>query len=212
VVPAEAPRAIVSATVSFSGTGEGWAAYLNLHDAHSNAVAMGAQSDVGDRPSSGRPMAHANYVINGRFAHAYGATAMPAGQSHRWDLRYYDTAGRAILFQDGAPLLGVSIRLVGRIFYQTEVNAKVDGDSVDATYSNVSIGGIKPSGGPVLPNGVWNTSDFDFWQLDMRQTDDPSVVQGANMRGGGTIGNLGSRDWHTASPPAAAIGMITEQE
>src|SRR5207247_1084109 len=35
-VPAEAPRATISADVSFSGTGRGWAAYLGLHDAHGN--------------------------------------------------------------------------------------------------------------------------------------------------------------------------------
>jgi hypothetical protein len=210
-VPNEAPRATMSATVSFSGGGQGWAAYLNLHDANNNAVAMGAQSDVGDAPSSGRPMVHANYVVAGRFDHAYGTTQLPAHESHRWDLRYYDGAGRAILFQDGTALLGVSIRFSGTIFYQTEVNVKVDGDSVDATFGNCVVGGTKPGGAAVQPNGQWNTRDFDFYRLDMQQTNDQAIVQGANMRGFGTASGMGGGNWHTVNPPAAAIGMIAEQ-
>jgi hypothetical protein len=211
-IPSEAPRATVGATVTYSGGGDGWAAYLNLHDAHSNAIAIGGQSDTGDSGSNGRPMLHANRVINGHFDHAYGATQLTAGETHRWELRYYEKAGQALFFRDGAALLSIGIKLVGRVFYQTEVNCKNDGDSVDATFNGVRIGGIKGDGSPVLPNGVWNTTDFDFWRLDMRQTNDVSVVQGANVRGGGTIGGMGSKDWHTASPPAAAIAMITEQQ
>ena len=208
-VPNEAPRATISATVSSSGGGHGWAAYLNLHDGNNNAVAMGTQSDDGDTPSSGHPMDHVNVVNNGHFTHAYGTTPEPPGQSHRWEVRYYDGAGKAIFFQDGTPLLGVSIKLVGRVFYQTEVNCKVDGDSVDATFTNVTIGGTK-DGAPVTPSGTWNTHGFNFWNLQMQQTNDQSIVQGANMHGFGTIGGMGNKDWDTANPPAAAIGMITE--
>lgn len=211
IVPTEGPRATVEATVRFSGNGHGWAAYLNLHDANSNAVAMGAQSDTGDPPSGGQPTLHANYVIAGRFDHAYGSRRMPAGETHRWALRYYEGAGKAIFFQDGAALLEVPIRLVGRVFYQTEVNVKVDGNSVDATFDDVRVGGTKPGGAAVVPNGQWNTNDFDFYGLDMQQTNAASVVQGARMRGVGTASGLNGKDWHTAPNPVGAIGMITEQ-
>jgi len=194
--------------VSFSGAGTGWAAYLNLHDGNNSAVAMGVQSDAGDAPSSGRSLVHSNYVINGQFGHVYGSTPLPAHESHRWDLRYYAGAGRAILFQDGTPLLAVNIRLNGQVFYQTEVNARIDGDSVDATFGNTIVGGTKPNGSAVMPNGSWNTRDFNFWHLNMQQTN--SAVQGADMHGYGTISGMGSGNWHTVNPPAAAIGMIGE--
>ena len=212
VVPAEAPRATVAATVTYGGSGKGWAAYLNLHDAHGNAIAIGGQTDTGDSGSNGQPMVHANRVVNGSFDHAYGTTQLPAGQTHRWELRYYENAGQAVFFRAGTPILSIGIKLVGRVFYQAEVNCKNDGDSIDATFNDMRIGGTKADGSAVLPNGVWNTNDFDFWRLDMRQTNDGSIVQGADVRGGGTIGGMGAKDWHTASPPAAAIAMITEQQ
>jgi hypothetical protein len=210
VVPAEAPRATIASTVTASGGGTGWAAYLNLHDANSNAVAIGVQLDHGDAPSSGRPLVHANYVRAGQFGHAYGGTLIPAGSTHRWELRYYDGAGKAIFFLDGTPLLEAPMKLTGLIFYQTEVNARLDGDSVDATFGNTVIGGTK-SGAPVAPVGTWNTQNFDFWHLEMQQTNSQSTVQGADMRGFGTIGGMNGGNWHTVNPPAAAIGMIHEQ-
>lgn len=209
-VPNETPRATLAATVFFTGGGTGYAAYLNLHDAHANAVAMGAQLDQGDPPSSGKSLVHANYVRSGTFGHAYGEAAMPLGQASRWELRYYDGAGQAVFFRDGTPLLAISVKFTGQIFYQTEVNARLDGDSVDATFDNVVMGGTQPGNKPVIPSGGWNTRDFDFWRLDMQQTNG-SVVQGANMRGFGTIGGMNGGNWHTVNPPAAAIGMIAEQ-
>ena len=209
-VPNETPRATLAATVSYTGGGTGYAAYLNLHDGNANAVAMGAQLDHGDPPSSGKSLVHANYVKSGTFGHAYGATAMPLGQANRWELRYYDAAGRAVFFRDGTPLLAVSIKFTGQIFYQTEVNARLDGDSVDARFDNVVMGGTQPGNKPVIPSGAWNTRDFDFWRLDMQQTNG-TIVQGANMRGFGTIGGMNGGNWHTVNPPAAAIGMIAEQ-
>ena len=221
--PNEAPRATIAATVSFSGSGRGYAAYLNVHDTHANAVAMGAQSDTNDPPSGGRPVVHANVVRNGVFSHVYGGDVMNQNESHRWELRYYDGAGKAMLFVDNVGLLQVDLKLSGRLFFQTEVNAADNGDHVDATYTNVVIGGTVPGGNghgtTVEPNGTWNTKDFDFWGLDMEQSNKPTV-QGANMRGVGTLSGLPpGTDWHTiesynhgqyAGRPTAGIGMIAE--
>jgi len=228
-VPAEAPRATISATVSFSGGGRGWAAYLGLHDANGNAVAMGAQSDQFDPPSGGRPFVHANYVNatdagqGTGFHHLYGGDAMTPNETHNWEVRYFDGARKAMFFLDGVGLLQVPIKMSGRLFFQTEVNCAQNGDSVDAHYTNVRIGGTVPSGNghgtTVEPNGTWNTTSFDFWHLDMQQTNSPTV-QGANMHGFGTISGMPpGTDWHTietynhgqyAGRPAGAIGMIAE--
>lgn len=214
------PRAYVEGTVDMTGSGVGYAAYLNLHDANGNAVAFGYQADVNDRSSDGAPMLHFNVAQNGAFtAHRYYDMVAPVGGAP-WRLAYYEQGGHnyAVFSVNGTAVASADVTMSGRVFFQTEVNAAQNGDTVNASFQNVTIGGQWADGRAVVPNGVWNTSSFDFWNLNAVQTN--SSVQGANFLLGGTMNGLpAGADWDTielinngqyAGQPAGAIGMITE--
>lgn len=222
-----APRGTITANVRFSGSGVGYAAYLNIHDLEGNAVAMGMQSDVNDSPTEGRPWVHTNvfrdpdHVPAGSpagFDHKYGTLQLQNNVTYKFQLDYLRERELARLKIDDVIVLEVPVRLVGRLFFQTEVNVARNGDSVDATFTDVRIGGFVAEGNgrgtAVEPNGTWNTSSFDFYDLDMQQLD--SEVQGADMRGSGTASGVpDGKDWHTVETvrpgePLAAIGMIAE--
>lgn len=220
-----AARGTISANVRFSGSGVGYAAYLNLHDGHGNAVAMGVQDDVNAPETGGRPVVHANVFranppagLPAGFDHAYGGLELRPNVTYEFQLDYLDEPQRARLWVDGLPVLEIPVRLRERLFFQTEINVAVEGDSIDATFSDVRIGGHIPGGNgksnTVEPSGKWNTTSFDFYGLDMEQLD--GEVQGADMRGRGTASGVpAGHDWHTVETvnpgePLAAIGMIAE--
>lgn len=219
------PRATIKANVRFTGSGVGWAAYLNIHDSSqfggtNSGVAMGVQDDVNAPETGGRTVVHTNVFRSGAggFDHAYGALELRENTTYEFQLDYLHERQLARLWVDGAIALEIPIVLNGRLFFQTEVNVAQNGDSIDATFSNVTIGGRIPGGNgrsnTVEPNGVWNTTSFDFYNLDMVQLDND--VQGADMRGSGTASGVPpGRDWHTVEEvnpgqPLAAIGMIAE--
>lgn len=213
------PRASIQGTVDLTGSGVGFASYLNLHDTNGNAVAFGFQADVNDRSTDGLPMLHYNVAQGGAFAsHRYYDMQAPAGGAV-WNLSYYEGARNYAVFSiNGTPVASADVTLSGRVFFQTEVNAARNGDTVYSTFQNVTIGGQWSNGQAVAPNGVWNTSSFDFWGLDARQTG--GSVQGANFALGGTLAGLpAGADWDNiesinngqyAGQPAGAIGMIAE--
>jgi hypothetical protein len=215
------PRASIQGTIDMTGSGVGYASYLNLHDVNGNAVAFGFQADTHDRSSDGAPTLHYNAAQSGAFtAHRYYDMALPLGGSV-WNLSYYENQGGrnyALFSINGTPVAHAEVNLSGRVFFQTEVNAAQNGDTVHASFQNVTIGGRWSDGRAVAPNGTWNTSSFDFWNLDAAQTN--SAVQGANFSLGGTLSGLpAGADWDNiesinngqyAGRPAGAIGMIAE--
>lgn len=221
-VPSNSPRAFIEADVSFTGSGVGYAAYLNLHDSSGNAVAFGYQSDINDRSSDGTPMLHANRVTDGVFDHRYFDLSSQNGQSQHWKLAYYEnfdgTQDKAILFIDDQAVATSIVTLSDRVFFQAEVNAANNGDTVQANFDNIVIGGNWADGSAVQPNGTWNTSAFDFWGIDAQQTN--QGVQGADISIGGTLSGLPEgADWDNiesinngqyAGQPAGGIAMITE--
>ena len=215
------PRATISSDVRFTGGGDhGWAVYLNIHDVHGNAIAMGVQDDVKAPETFGKTVVHANVVRNGVFDHGYGTLELRENTTYDFQLDYLHELGLARFYVDGALAMEVPVSMRERLFFQTEVNVADNGDFVDATFSDVRIGGHvrnneNGSGdGLVRPNGAWNTSSFDFYDLDMQQLD--NEVQGADMRGSGTASGVPEgHDWHTVETvrpgePLAAIGMIAE--
>lgn len=212
------PRAYVEADVQLTGSGVGYAAYLNLHDQYGNAIAFGYQYDQNSRDADTAPMLHFNQTAAGGFAgHRYYDDS-PGSSPEHWRLAYYENiAGDqdyAVFFVDGTPVAYTEITLQGRVFFQAEVNGAVNGDQVQANFNNVQIGGQWASGTAVRPNGVWNTQDFDFWGMDARQLD--SQVQGADLTLSGTVAGLpAGQDWdsiETLYPgkPVAAVAMIAE--
>jgi len=219
VSTAGTPRASIQGTVDLSGGGVGYASYLNLHDVNGNAVAFGFQADINDRSTDGLPTLHYNVAQNGTFAsHRYYDMQAPSGGAV-WNLSYYEGAQNYAVFSiNGTPVASADVTLSGRVFFQTEVNAAQNGDTVHSTFQNVTIGGQWSNGQAVRPNGTWNTSSFDFWGLDAAQTN--FTVQGANFALGGTLAGLpAGADWDNiesinngqyAGKPAGAIGMIAE--
>lgn len=214
------PRATITSDVRFTGGGEhGWAVYLNIHDVFGNAIAMGVQDDVKAPETFGKTVVHANVVRNGVFDHAYGSLELRENTTYEFKLEYLRERQIGRLWVDGIVALEIGgVNMRERLFFQTEVNVANNGDFVDATFSNTTIGGHVPEGNgrstTVEPNGTWNTSSFDFYNLDMEQLD--SEVQGADMRGHGTASGVpAGHDWHTVETvrpgePLAAIGMIAE--
>ena len=214
------PRATITSDVRFTGGGaHGWAVYLNIHDIHGNAIAMGVQDDAKAPETGGRSVVHANVVRNTVFDHAYGTLELRENTTYEFKLDYMAERQLARLWVDGVVALEIGgLVMRDRLFFQTEVNVADNGDSVDATFSDVRIGGHIPGGNgksnTVEPNGTWNTSSFDFYDLDMEQLD--NEVQGADMRGSGTASGVpAGHDWHTVETvrpgePLAAIGMIAE--
>lgn len=221
------PRGTIKSDVRFTGGGEqGWAVYLNIHDGFGNGVAMGVQDDLKAPETFGKTMVHANVfradAVNGQtgFDHAYGSLELRENTTYQFQLDFLRERQLARLWVDGVIALEIPVGMRERLFFQTEVNVANNGDFVDAVFSNVTIGGVVPEGNgrstTVEPNGTWNTSDFDFYNLDMEQLD--TDVQGADMRGQGTASGVPEGyDWHTVetSPgnqgrPLAAIGMIAE--
>ena len=215
-----APRATITSDVRFTGGGDhGWAVYLNIHDVFGNAIAMGVQDDVKAPETFGKTVVHANIVRNGVFDHAYGSLELRENTTYEFKLDYLRERQLGRLWVDGVVALEIGgVNMRDRLFFQTEVNVADNGDFVDATFSNTTIGGHVPEGNgrstTVEPNGTWNTSSFDFYNLDMEQLD--SDVQGADMRGHGTASGVpAGHDWHTVETvrpgePLAAIGMIAE--
>lgn len=212
------PRAFIEADVTYSGSGIGHAAYLNLHDAFGNAIAFGFQADVNSRDSDGLPTLHYNQTSNGQFAsHRYYDLSLDKG-THHWRLDYYENAigdrDFGVFTLDNTPVGYTEVTLTDRIFFQPEVNAAANGDSVATTFQNVHIGGTWASGQAVAPNGQWNSEDFEFWGLNAQQGN--TQVQGADFTLGGTVSALpDGYDWDTIETifpgqPVAAIAMITE--
>jgi putative cell wall-binding protein len=206
-LPNERPRATVTATVAFSGSGTGYAANLNVHDASGNAVSLGVQSDSFDPASGGVRKVHADLVnhvdvgLGTGFHSIYGNVDTVSSLPPTWELRYYASAREAALLMNDQAVLIVPIELDGRLFFETQVTARTNGDSVDAAFSNVQIGGT-------TPNGMWNTHDFNFYGLQMVQTG--GAVQGASFHGFGRVAGLPpGGDWD--SNVVAGIAMIAEQ-
>jgi hypothetical protein len=224
--PNESPRAIIeTGGVTFSGAGRGWGVEIGFHDANGNAISMGAQSDQSAPESNGEPFVHANFVnatdvgLGTGFHHKYGPLSMPAGETHLWQINYYPDARQAAFFYDGVAVLTAPIAMSGRVFFRVQVTGAENGVHIDATFLNVNIEGGIPGGNGrtdhVEPNGTWNTSDFDFWGLDMTQTNPPEVF-GADFHGSGTVRGLPTgQDWNSIETqfpgkPVAGAGVIAE--
>lgn len=212
------PRAYIEADVQLSGSGLGYAAYLNLHDQFGNAIAFGYQYDQNSRDADAAPMLHFNQTGSGQFSgHRYYDDSVGSASEH-WRLAYYENAfgdqDVAVFFIDGTPLAYTEITLQDRVFFQAEINGAGNGDQVQTSFSNVRIGGQWSNGNEVRPNGVWNTQDFDFWGLDARQLD--SEVQGADFSLAGVVAGLpAGQDWDTIETlhpgqPVAGVAMIAE--
>jgi hypothetical protein len=206
VVPAGTPYFTMSSTLAESGSGSGYSAYINSHDANSNALSVGIQTDTGSPESNGRPSYIWERVQNGKFTYDYLGPA--SNGQEPVTLKWWKGDDTAVFYAGNTPLADISLHLDPRLFFGVEGNARLNGDSVNSTFSNVQV-----TVGDTCPtycglNGSWNVTDFNFYGLHAYNTNG-QPKNGANFTVNGTVAGLPpGADWD--SNLVAGIGMIAQ--
>src|SRR6185312_14561349 len=77
-VPSGTPYLTYTASLTAGGTGTGYSAYINAHDAAGNAISVGIQKDSASPETGGQPYFTWERVQNGAFTYNYVAPA-PSG-------------------------------------------------------------------------------------------------------------------------------------
>ncbi|ROP74242.1 hypothetical protein [Curtobacterium sp. PhB115] len=203
-VPKGDPYLLYTASISASGSGTGYSSYINVHDAHNNAFSFGIQSDKGSPQSKGKPRYIWERVQNGKFTYGYLGAASnkvtPVGM--RW---YQNDVGTMIVNHHTIGTLKVELH--GRLFFNAEANARLNGDVVHSTVQNtrITVGNVK---GRTGLNGKWDTS-FSFRGLKAKQTNAPRV-QGATFKIDGRVAGLPrGGNWDTEQ--VSGIAMIAQK-
>jgi hypothetical protein len=205
VVPAGNPYFSYSTTLTQSGSGTGHSAYINSHDANNNAISVGIQSDTASTASNGQPYFIWERVQGGNFTFAYlgAAPSGAVGVTLKWWAN-----GTAVFYEGATPIANIPVSMTPRLFFNAEGNARVNGDTVSDTFSNVQI-----TAGNSCPtycglNGSWNTSSFNFYGLKATDTNG-QPQNGANFTVTGRVSGLSSgQTWDTNE--VAGIAMIAQ--
>ncbi|ROP64518.1 hypothetical protein EDF24_2254 [Curtobacterium sp. PhB130] len=203
VAPHGTPYMVYSANISENGSGTGYSSYINVHDAHNNAFAVGIQSDKGSATSKGNPRYIWERVQNGKFTYGYLGAA-----SHNLtpvQMRWYQNDVATFLV-NGHTIAAVSMKLQGRFFFNAEGNARLNGDVVHSSIRDVKITvGAHP--GQIGLAGTWNTG-FSFHGLKARQFNS-AKNQGASFWIDGRVTGLPKGgNWDTTE--VAGIAMIAQ--
>lgn len=205
-IPAGNPYLTYNATLTEAGTGTGHSAYINTHDANNNALAVGIQTDTASPESNGQPYYIWERVQNGQFTYDYLGPASHGNEPVT--LKWWPSEDTAVYYAGATPLADISMHLDPRLFFNAEGNARVNGDTLNSTVSNVQI-----TVGTNCPtycglNGSWNTSSFNFYGLHASDTNG-AVQNGANFTISGTVSGLpAGGDWDNHE--VAGIGMIAQ--
>ena len=206
VVPSGAPYADFTASVTEAGSGTGYSAYINTHDASNNALSVGIQTDSSSPESNGKPYYIWELVQNGQFTYDYLSPAT-AG-NHTIELKWWPYDSTAVFYVDGTAMADIQTNLIPRLFFNIEGNARLNGDSVNDTFTNtqITVGDTCPTYCGL--NGSWNTSAFNFYGLTATNTNG-QTQNGANFNVTGTVSGLPSGGtWDTNE--VAGIGMIAQ--
>ncbi len=208
VVPAGSPYATYSATINEGGSGTGYSAYINTHDANSNALSVGIQSDSGAPESRGSPYYIWERVQNGIFTYQYLGPA-PAG-NNPVTLKWWKNEQVAVFYEGATPVADISMKLIPRLFFSVEGNGRHNGDSVNDTITNtqITVGDTCPTYCGL--NGAWNTADPTFHTFGLSASNTNGQPQnGANFTVTGTVAGLApGHDWD--SDQVSGIGMIAQ--
>jgi hypothetical protein len=190
----------MSATVTQSGSGSGYSAYLNTHDASGNAISVGIQTDRSAPEAPGRPYYVWERVQNGVFTYGYVKPAA-SNSATNISLQWY-TKGTAVFMVGNEPIAEIPVNLAPRLFFGVEGNARLNGDTVRDTFTNTQV--TAPYG--II--GAWNTNDFNFHGLKATRTNG-NTQNGANFAVSGTASGIpAGGDWD--SNLVAGIGMIAQ--
>jgi hypothetical protein len=190
--------------MSQGGSGTGYSAYVNAHDANGNAISVGIQSDQTDPHSQGRPWYIWERVQGGRFTYGYVAPA-PAGND-AVTLSWWAN-GVAVFSVNGSPIAQIPMTLVPRLFFGVEGDARQNGDSVNDTFANaqITVGNQCPTYCGL--NGTWNTSSFNTDGLRAQETNG-APQNGANFTVTGTASAPPGANWDNSV--IAGIAMIAQ--
>ena len=198
VIPSGNPYFTYTTTLSESGSGTGYSAYINSHDADDNAISVGVQTDSSSPESQGRPYYIWERVQSGQFSYDYLGPA--SNGSLPVTLAWWQGAATAVFYEGSTPVADIGMDLNPQLFFQVEGNARVNGDSVNDTFTNVQIS--------TPLSGSWNTSSFNFYGLTATDTNS-QPQNGANFTVTGTVSGLPpSGNWDTNE--VAGIAMIAQ--
>ncbi|NBX97777.1 hypothetical protein EBQ81_02840 [bacterium] len=208
--PGGAPYMTYTATVDDGGTGTGHSAFINVHDAFNNALAVGVQTDSASPESQGQPWFMFNRVQNGIFTYQYIAPATSGAEPIT--LKWWKNE-KVAMFYKGigggvTPIAKISLDMSPRLYFNAEGNARKNGDTVNSTITNtqITVGDNCPSQCGLT--GSWNTNDFNFYGLTATRTNG-STQNGANFTITGTVSGLAAgHDWDTDL--VAGVGMIAQ--
>jgi hypothetical protein len=206
-VPAGTPYLTYSATLAESGSGTGYSAYINAHDADNNAISVGIQTDSGSPQSGGRPTYIWELVQNGHFTFKYLTPASNTDEAVT--LKWWSSVNTAVFFVGSTPIASIPAVLEPRLFFSAEGDARINGDSVNDTITNnqIVVGNNCPAYCGL--NGAWNTSSFNFYGLKATDTNGQSQ-NGADFTITGTASGLpAGADWN--SNVVAGIAMIAQK-
>lgn len=207
-VPAGAPYATYTGTLNEAGSGTGHSAYINMHDAHNNAVAVGIQSDVASPQSNGAPWFVWERVQNGVFTYDYIKPA--ASGDNQVTLMWWHGENTAVFYVGSTPIATIDLTMHPRLFFNAEANGRLNGDIVNSQVKNTQVSFGEDCGSNCKLNGAWNTSDFNFYGLHATNTNG-LTQNGANFSISGTVSGIpAGLDWDTTPQPVAGIGMIAQ--
>jgi hypothetical protein len=197
-IPSGSPYFTYTDTITENGTGSGYSAYINAHDAYNDAVSVGIQSDITSPSSQGNPTFVWETVQNGVFSHQYilSATHNPTQITLSW----WQGQNIAVFYENGTPIADINISLQPRLFFQVEGDGRENGDTVNDVFSPVNIS--------VGLTGTWNTSSFNSYGLYATQTNG-NTQNGASFTVQGQVEGLSSgENWN--SNLIAGIAMIAQ--
>jgi hypothetical protein len=204
-IPSGNPYFTYTNTITEAGSGTGYSAYINSHDADNDAISVGIQTDSASPESNGQPYYIWELVQNGQFTYDYLG---PASNSASPITLKWWSSGTAVFYEGSTAVADISANLTPRLFFSVEGNARVNGDSVNDTFNNaqISVGTSCPTYCGL--NGSWNTSSFNFYGLTATNTNGQSQ-NSANFTVTGTVSGLPSGGtWDTNE--VAGIGMIAQ--
>jgi hypothetical protein len=207
-IPSGNPYFTFSTTMKQGGSGTGYSSYLNAHDANSNALSVGIQTDSGSPESNGQPYYIWELVQGGQFTFDYLGPAA-SNTDEVVTLKWWQSANTAVFFVNGTPMADIEVAMFPQLFFGVEGNARLNGDSVNDTFTNAQItfgGGCSTK---CALQGAWNTSSFNFFGLHATNTNS-QPQNGANFTVTGTVSGLPpGGNWDNNL--VAGIGMIAQQ-
>jgi hypothetical protein len=200
VIPSGNPYFTYSTTLSESGSGSGYSAYIDAHDADNDAISIGVQTDSASPESQGKPYYIWERVQGGKFTYDYLGPA--SNGNLPVTLKWWQSTGTAVFYEGSTAVADIAMNLSPQLFFSVEGDGRINGDTVNDTFTNtqVSIG----------LSGSWNTSSFNFYGLTATNTNG-MPQNGANFTVNGTVSGLPpSATWDTNE--VAGIAMIAQNE